>query len=266
MAAAGRAEYDLPLFVNAALVRPGRKPGEYPSAGPLPHLVDIWRAGAPSIDFLAPDIYFPNFIEWARAYDLPGNPFLIPETGRQPEATPANAFYAFGAHDAMGFSPFAIEDIAEDDPLGQAYEVLQGLAPLILEHQGKGTMAGVRSEVTFDGTVNERPAEVRLGGFTLHVGFVDPWTPRQAQTIAAHGGLIVHLGRQEYLIAGKGLTVTFSTDDGIAGIEQIREGTYENGEWQPGRVLNGDQSHQGRHLRLPPERFGVQRVRLYRYE
>jgi hypothetical protein len=59
--------------------------------------------------------------------------------------------------------------------------------------------------------------------------------------------------------------VTFSADEGIVGIESIREGVYENGVWHPGRLLNGDQSHQGRHLRLPPDACGVQRVRLYRY-
>lgn len=265
VAAAGRAELDLPLFVNAALIRPGRKPGEYPSAGPLPQVFDVWSAGAPTIDLLAPDIYFPNFVEWARAYDVPHNPFFLPETGRQPQATPANAFYSFGAHDAMGFSPFAIEEYAENDPLGDAYEVLRGLTPLILEHQGKGTIAGVRPVVAFDGTVDESPQDVRLGAFTLHVAFVDPVAPRERQTVAAHGGLIIHLGPEEYLVAGRGLTVTFSVDEGIVGIESIREGVYENGEWNPGRLLNGDQSHQGRHLRLPPDQYGVQRVRLYRY-
>jgi beta-galactosidase GanA len=48
------------MFANAALVRPGHQPGQYPSGGPLPHLIDVWRAAAPSIDFLAPDIYFPT--------------------------------------------------------------------------------------------------------------------------------------------------------------------------------------------------------------
>jgi beta-galactosidase GanA len=265
VAAAGRAEYDLPLFVNAALIRPGRKPGEYPSAGPLPQVFDVWRAGAPTLDFLAPDIYFPNFVEWARAYDVPDSPHFIPETGRQPAATPANAFYTFGAHDSMGFSPFAIEDYPDDDPLGEAYEILQGLAPLILEHQGQGTMAGVRPVVAFDGTVAESAQDVRLGDFTLHVSFLGPWTPREQQTIAAHGGLIIQLGPEEYLVAGQGLTVTFSAGEGIVGIDSIWEGTYEGGDWDPGRLLNGDQSHQGRHLRLPPGEFGAQRVRLYRY-
>ena len=41
VAAAGKAVYDLPMFVNAALPRPGKLPGQYPSAGPLPHLMDV---------------------------------------------------------------------------------------------------------------------------------------------------------------------------------------------------------------------------------
>ncbi|MBK7257736.1 MAG: beta-galactosidase, partial [Ignavibacteriae bacterium] len=64
VAQAGKAEYPLPMYVNAALIRPNYKPGQYPSAGPLPHLMDVWKAAAPQIDFLAPDIYFPNFAEW----------------------------------------------------------------------------------------------------------------------------------------------------------------------------------------------------------
>ena len=69
---AGKAKYDLPMFVNAALNRTGRKPGEYPSGGPLPHLLDVWKAGAPSLDFLAPDIYFPNFSQLAARFNRAG--------------------------------------------------------------------------------------------------------------------------------------------------------------------------------------------------
>jgi len=266
VAAAGRAEYALPLFVNAALIRPGKKPGEYPSAGPLPQVFDVWRAATTSIDFLAPDIYFPNFVEWAQAYDIPDNTFFVPETGRQPAATPANAFYAFGAHDAIGFSPFAIESHKSDDPLGNAYAVLRDLSPLILDHQGGGKMLGTRPPVSFDGTIDDSPQILQLGRFSLHFNFVDPFTPRDQQAVQAHGGLVIQLADDEYLIAGRGMTVTFSSnDDLVAGIESIWEGHYEDGEWKPGRLLNGDQSHQGRHLRLPPDEYGIQRVRLYRY-
>lgn len=57
LASAGKAIYNIPMYVNAAMNSRGRKPGEYPSAGPLAHLIDIWKCGAPSIDIFAPDIY-----------------------------------------------------------------------------------------------------------------------------------------------------------------------------------------------------------------
>ena len=76
---AGKARYDIPMYVNAALNRTGRKPGEYPSGGPLPHLLDVWKAGAPSLDFLAPDIYFPNFAQLAARYQRADNMLFIPE-------------------------------------------------------------------------------------------------------------------------------------------------------------------------------------------
>lgn len=100
--AAGKAEYPLPMFVNAALIRPGYQPGQYPSAGPLPHLFDVWHAGAPAIDFLAPDIYFPAFVEWTRRYSRGENPLFVPEALRNPDAA-VNSLYAFAAHDAIGF-------------------------------------------------------------------------------------------------------------------------------------------------------------------
>src|SRR6185369_6904235 len=68
VAAAGKREYPLPMYANAALIRPGYLPGRYVSAGPLPHLIDVWRAASPSTDFIAPDIYFPNVAEWTETY------------------------------------------------------------------------------------------------------------------------------------------------------------------------------------------------------
>src|SRR5512139_1021986 len=112
VASAGKAEHPLPMFVNAALIRPGYLPGQYPSGGPLPHLIDVWRAAAPSIDFLAPDVYFPNVVEWTAKYVRSGNPLFIPEA-RLSSQSGVQALYAVGAHGAMGFSPFAIESVDE---------------------------------------------------------------------------------------------------------------------------------------------------------
>jgi beta-galactosidase GanA len=267
VAAAGKAEYPLPMYVNAALVRPNYKPGQYPSAGPLPHLMDIWRAGAPQIDFLSPDIYFPNFSEWCEKYHRSGNPLFIPET--LPD--PANLFYAIGQHDAMGVSPFGIEDEfsksrTNDLSLAKSYGVLSQIAPLILEHQGSGTMAGIVLDET------NRIQKIQLGNFTLNVAHDYTWPYadgfHQTNSWPHFGGVIISTAPDEYVIAGSGLIVTFapnSPGDPIAGIASIEEGTFVNGHWVDGRRLNGDESHQGRHLRLPPGQFGIQRVKLYRY-
>jgi len=275
---AGKSEYALPMFVNAALIRPGYQPGQYPSAGPLPHLMDIWRAGAPKIDFLSPDIYFQNFAEWVRKYQRSGNPLFIPEALPGPVDS-VNALYAIGQHDAIGFSPFSVEslDEATSDSLKQSYDLLTQVTPLILEHQGKGEMAGLLPE----GPEQRLPQQLRLGDYILNVTFerqlTQPTGPQNpgVQTSAGSqsanilsGGLVIATGPNEFVFAGTGLTVTFEVEtpgDPIVGILAADEGQYVNGQWIQGRRLNGDQTHQGRHLRLPPGRFGIQRIRLYRY-
>jgi beta-galactosidase GanA len=287
VAAAGKAVYPLPMYVNTALNRPNAAPGEYPSGGPLPHLFVIWKTAAPSLDFLAPDIYFPDFIERASMYVRPDNPLFIPEANNadKPEV-PANAFFAFGKLDCIGFSPFSIDSfdaIDEHQPsaLARAYSVLQQLSPAILASEGLGRMSGFRPRVLSDGTVIDTPVTETIGNYRFTVSFIDPWTPRKDQNSATHGGLIIQTGSEDFLIAGQGITVTFKpTGEGPAapgtaspaarssqaGIDSAREGQFDtHGTWVPGRLLNGDQTHQGRHIRLAPGEFQIQRVRLYQY-
>jgi beta-galactosidase GanA len=266
--AAGKKAYDLPMYVNAALPRPGAVPGGYPSAGPLPHLIDLWRAAAPSLDMLSPDIYYPNFTAWMPPYDRPDQPLFIPEAdqaGKTP--APGNAFWAIGEHDAIGFSPFSIENLPPEGvkTLGAAYRLLDQLKPLITTHDGGKTMRGFRAPVAYDGTVDLTPRKASFGLWDFTVTVVDPWTPKDRQDYAAHGGLVIQTGADEFIVAGRGITITFATKDGAVGLETVRELRFENGQWVDGRWLNGDQTHQGRHVRLPPSEFGAQRVRLYRY-
>jgi beta-galactosidase GanA len=277
VATAGKAEYALPMFVNAALIRAGYQPGQYPSAGPLPHLLDVWRAGAPAIDFLAPDIYFPAFVEWTRRYVRSGNPLFVPEALRSPEAA-VNGLYALAAQDAIGFSPFAIESIGEPSAglLGASYDLIAQLTPLILEHQGRGTMAGLLQEAP----ENPQGQQLRLNGYLLNVSFergapaslADGANPGASPTGTARaptpaGGLVIATAPNEFLFAGMGVTVVFARPDpnAQAGILSVEEGRFVNGTWQNVRWLNGDQTHQGRHLRLEPGRFTIQRIKLYRY-
>jgi len=273
--AAGKAAYPLPMYVNTALNRPNKAPGEYPSGGPLPHLFEIWKTAAPSLDLLAPDIYFPDFLERASLYAHPDNPLFIPEANNadKPEV-PANAFYAFGKLDSIGFSPFSIDsfdtlDEHQPSALERAYSVLEQLSPAILASEGLGRMSGFRPRVLFDGTVIDTPVTETIGNYRFTVSFTDPWTSQKDQGTTTHGGLIIQTGPEDYLVAGQGITVTFKpTGEGPpqAGIDSAWEGHFDaHGTWVPGRLLNGDQTHQGRHIRLAPGEFQIQRVRLYRY-
>jgi beta-galactosidase GanA len=272
IAKAGKAVYPLPMYVNAALNHSGKAPGEYPSGGPVPHLLDIWKAGAPTLDLLAPDIYFPNFVDLAGQFRRTDNPLFIPEANNADrDEVAANAFYAFGKLDAIGFGPFSIEsiDTRQTNPLGDAYDVLGQLSSAILDAQGLGRMAGFRPRILEDGTLIESAQTEVIGNYRFTVTFIDPWTPRSDQKIATHGGLIVQIGPEDYLLGGQGIVVTFAAvGEGLpnAGIDNVWEGSFDSrGAWIPGRLLNGDQTHQGRHLRLEPGRFQIQRVRLYRY-
>lgn len=276
VAAAGKAVYPLPMYVNAALMRPGKTPGQYPSGGPLPHLFDIWRAAAPAIDFLAPDLYFPNFVEWADKYARPGAPFFIPEAGRVSAADMgANAFYAYAQLNAMGFSPYAPEFLAPDQAktMAEAYDVIAQLTPLILANQGTGKMIGVSAPAQFDGTVDLNPQHFTFGDYTITAHFKEPapisiGAKAETEMPGAHGGLIIQTGPDEFWIAGMGMIVTFGARAGTkerAGIDAIWEGRFLHGRWVPGRNLNGDDDNQGRYLRLPAGEFTIRHVRLYRY-
>ena len=86
VAAAGQAEYNLPMYANAWLAA---KPGTYPTGGPVAHMHDVWCAAAPHLAVLAPDIYVGEFKEVCAAYARGGHPLFVPEASRDDEAAAA---------------------------------------------------------------------------------------------------------------------------------------------------------------------------------
>jgi beta-galactosidase GanA len=250
VAAAGKKEYPIPMYVNTALNYKNVNPGLYPSAGPLPHLMDVWQAGAPQIDILSPDFY---------------NPFFIPEIRSEPDNA-AKVFLAVGHYKALGFSPFSIEsvDTSLEEPITKSYALLEQLSPVILENQVKGKIEGVLLDSIF------RKQEILMGKYILTVSheFTLGWSPGSKNPgWPEAGGIIIQTGNNEFIVAGTGIVVTFSSQraDESVGILQANEGTYINGKWKPGRRMNGDQDHQGRHIRIPVKEYSIQAVRVYNY-
>jgi len=265
LAAAGKAVYPLPMYVNAALNRPGVLPGKYPSAGPLPHLMDVWLAGAPVIDILAPDFYNPDFKHWCDLYTRGGNPLFIPEH-RFEDGVEAKAFFAFGNYNCLAFSPFAIEgsDTLKGAPIGKAYELLQQMTPLITKYQPAGQTRGFllykdsAASVTTLGDYRFTAKHEYTLGWSLGAKKPD-WTPG--------GALVVAVAPDEFYVVGTGvvLTVEPTAKGKRAGYLSVDEGEFKDGKWMPGRRMNGDQDHQGRHIRIPGEEYGIQHVKLYTY-
>ena len=276
--AAGKAEYPLPMYANAALIRPNYEPGQYNSGGPLPHSMDVWHAGAPSLDFLSPDIYFNEFALWAGRYTRRDNPLFIPEA-QGGSAGAANVLYAFGQLSAVGFCPFGIDDQGnapldlvgitnpserpDNSAIEYVYAQLTKLAPTILEKQ----VAGGLTAALIEGEA-QRSARLSLGDYTATITRAGSASGVGARLAA----MFLPNGPNEFLVAGSGdAQITFSTDKPgppIVGIESIEEEFYEKGAWVPRRRLNGDESSQGQALRLYATDLAqgkIYRVRLYRY-
>jgi hypothetical protein len=265
VAKAGKEEYPIPAYVNAALIRPGYKPGQYPSAGPLPHLRNIWNAGAPQIDMLAMDIYFKNYAEWLAKFDWKGNPVFIPEADRMQGA--ANAFYAIAQHNAFGYSPFSVENTENPDnnQFHQAYDVLNQLKPIILDALGKKRMAGILLDSA------KQTTEIKIGNYILTAKHEHSWpyANKQPGSTLRFGGMVIMMSPDEFYIAGTGIIITVTpqtTDGSIAGIKSDEEGNFVDGKWKTNRVLNGDETHQGRHIHLPGDKFRIHKSSFYTYK
>ena len=256
---AGKAQYNIPMFVNAWLQQPDHAwPGTYPSGGPLPQVMDIWKAGAPSIDMLSPDLYLQYFDEVCARYTRQANPLFIPETSAGASGA-AHVIYAVGRYNAIGFSPFFIERIAGSDPdLASSYDLLSQLSPVILEHQGKGTMNAVLLNP------EDPPQKVKVGNYTVEAQYV---ARRQGGGPAGPAAaILIATGPDEYLIAGSGLSFAFTPNTPgppNVGLGTVEEGSFAGGIWVPGRRLAGDDTGQGESLSLRNK--GILRVTLYRY-
>ena len=305
LAKAAREIHDMPLYVNAAMNSRGRRPGEYPSAGPLAHLIDFWHEGAPSIDLLAPDIYDTGFKSWCAQYAMPLRPqdggtvknrLFIPES-RCCENSGVRALYAFGEHLALGFSPFAIDQASpkETESVTKAYELLQQVYSLS-SHHSPLTSYGI----LFDQEDRERIINDDGVVMTCRHYFTLPWDPRatDGSTWPEGGAMLIRLGKYEYLLAGSGVVIDFKTptekqqeeqkqlgEDGFAeaggntgqkanqrfsgkrlGLLSVDEVSIaDDGTMQYLRRHNGDQTHQGRHARIGVGEWKILHIKLYEY-
>lgn len=260
VAASGRAEFDVPTFVNAwqdadldpvdvdtdVAVAGGQQPGSYPSGGPVRDVIGIWRACAPTIDFCAPDIYSPNFSEIAAGYRERSGTLFIPEMQRGPQAI-GDMFVAIGEHGAVGVSPFGADSFLDDGAAGalrDGYGILGGIASILADDPDAETGAVHLSLA--------RPeASIRINGLELSVTILDPYgsAPPDYRAFA----IVVEEADGRVVVGGRGCSVAaVSWHGGAVGILSATELRHAAGRWVAVRELNGDETAGGAAVRLPP--------------
>jgi beta-galactosidase GanA len=280
VAAAGKAEYPLPMYANAALRDPFHPgpPGGYASGGPTDNVLHLWKAAAPSLDLLAPDIYMPEYAKYTRVLELyrrPDNALFVAETGNAPAY--ARYFFAVLGQGAIGFSPFGMDFTGYGNfPLGAAQVNAETLAPFAMNYRLVAPMMRELAALGFEGKLHglaEAPGQpaqtIKLGRWvaTLSPGlpqFGPGPAPGNPQPIG--GALIGELGKDEFLVTGFHTRVSFDVSDRADGLKmqyaRVEEGTYTNGSWTFVRVWNGDQTDWGLNFTSVPQ---VLRVRLATY-
>jgi hypothetical protein len=257
IAAAGKAVNPLPLYVNAALRDPISNPSAstYESGGPTDNVIPIWKAAAPAIDLLAPDIYLSDSeraLKVIELYARTDNVLFVPEIGSGEEY--ARYFYAVLAHGGIGFSPFGIDDNGRGE--GEA-ETAARLEPLAQEYVMAGPMMKELAKWAFEGKIKavverEDHAEqtINLGAWQAIVSF-SAASGRNVITNSKPLGkaMIVQLGDNEFILIGTLCRFTFRPVGANAGKAwqylKVEEGSYENGKFKLLRIRNGDETDWG---------------------
>lgn len=271
VAAAGKAVYDLPMYANAALRDPFHPgpPGGYSSGGPTDNVLAIWRAAAPALDLVAPDIYLPEYAKYAAVldrYSRPDNPLFVGETGNA--APYARYLFAALGHGAIGFSPFGMDFTKYSNwPLGARKVDAETLQPFALDYALLRPIAALVAKAGFEGRLwgvaepeQTHAQQIELGDWQAQVAYGLPQfgnPAAQGNPTPQGGALIVQLGRDEYLVAGYHARVSFQPAGRNAGrhlqFERVEEGRYVDGQWQFLRVWNGDQTDWGLNFTSVPQ-------------
>ena len=292
VAKAGKAEYRIPIYLNHSLSDPTATPREGRLAWPAmtDHVLDIWKAEAPSIDLIAPDIYMSQYAQYqkvldgyARAGDRSkgGNAMFVPETTNTTAG--ARFFFAALGHGAIGWSPFGLDLTGyANAPLGAPVVDDKLIDTFALNYQIVGPMDREIARLNFEGklqAVCEDPATR-----TPQTMVFGPWTASVSYGLRMFGGafpgatpaapnpnptgraLVAQLGPDEFLVTGVSARVDFRLTDATGGRRRawvrVEEGAYADGKWKFRRIWNGDQADYGLNFTDRPQ---VLRVSVMSY-
>ncbi len=271
IAAAGKREFNIPYYINVWIDYPAAElpqrqvdtPGfGYPSGGAVQKFVGLWKALAPSIDMVGPDIYTDNsqfYRQTVAAYRRADNPLWIPETGRS-DSFAKFFFYALG-QGAIGFSPFGIDrsgwNILGDTPWkshSNNYALVGPMSREIASLEFEGKLKTAMEEP------GQATQELDFGNWQATVSFGFPQSDGRPApgTKDAHGvALVAQLGPNQFLVTGVDASISFHLPGKLPWIHSqvvtAEQGKYEDGAWKPLRLWNGDETDRGLCFYQSPE-------------
>jgi beta-galactosidase GanA len=290
VAEAGKREYALPMYVNCALrdpFNPG-KPGGYASGGPTDNVLDIYRAAAPAIDMIGPDIYMRESAKYARVLDLYGradNPVFVSETGN--DKAYARYFFETLGRGAIGFVPFGTDFTGYSNyPLGAKATDASMIEPFASNYRLIAPFSRIWARLAFENQVwgaaqpdDAADRKFDLGEWTATISWnewqfgMKEWglvaeADKPVHDVPDGGVLVARLSANEYLVTGRNARVSFGRSSSAEKAEgflyaRVEEGHYDDkGQWVFERVWNGDQTDYGLNFTTLPQML---RVRLATY-
>jgi hypothetical protein len=275
IAKAGRAVYNLPMYVNNSQRDSLENPivpwhDNFASGGPTYDVIDIYKAAAPHIDFAAPDIYGPDSKKFAATlnyFQRKDNPLVLPEMSNAAEYV--RYTYLVLGRGAIGFSPFGI-DYADysNFPLGHKAADKTMVEPFGKIYAAFRPMERQWAKWAFDGKTygvaegdDREPQKVAMKNWTATISFREwQFGEREyftkvkdvpANTEIPNGGVsIAQISDNEFIIVGQHARVKIDSADGKPTMwGRVEEGHYDpSGKWIMERNWNGDQTDYGLNL------------------
>ncbi|WP_428313397.1 DUF5597 domain-containing protein [Hydrocarboniphaga sp.] len=281
VATAGKAEYGLPMYANVALrdpFHPGLPGSGYSSGGPTDNVLDVWKAAAPALDVLAPDIYMRESAKVAAVmerYTRSDNPLFVPEIGN--DLPYARYFFSTLGHGGIGFAPFGTDFTGYSNyPLGAKKVDAESVEPFAANYRLVAPFAGELARLIYEGKVwgagepddGTQEQVLDLGRYKAYLTYGRPQLgsdPPKGNPQPIGGAIVAELAPNEYLLTGLHVRVGFgpgtNNKDRYTMI-RVEEVSYENGEWKVVRAWNGDQTDHGLNFTDIPQAL---RVRFANY-
>ncbi|PTT91694.1 glycoside hydrolase [Pelomonas sp. HMWF004] len=287
IAAAGRAVYDLPMYVNNALRNPLDQPPkpwnkDFASGGPTHDVIDIYKAAAPALDIVGPDIYNAESAQIEanlRLFQRADNPLWVPEIGNA--SGYARWVYAILGKGGLGVAPFGIDYFNYSNfPLGSQSTDKTMVEPFARVYKMFAPLQRQWAQWAFEGRTrgaaegdDRQPQALEFPGWTAKLSYrewqfgetswkmTDKLPPGTEQP--GGGVAMAQTADDEFIVIGQRTRVRIEPAAGTQGFQlRVEQGRFDaQGRWQMDRVWNGDQVDYGLNLPAEPVMLKVKMAR-----